>query len=214
MFLLLSGCQKQAAGPKDQKQAAGPEGLLTRLEAGNLSDADLKVLTDDSPGMTSACIAKIRADGISAMPKRTEDCFEMTPRQRWTGLWRATFEGSEFCADEPGKPALKCDDGVAQTWFEPGIDYTPDGSLYRVEFDGRRTVHRGPFGHMGMSEHEMIADRMISMKRAEPAPRAMTEAEVMESLIAEEARGTFVPNPETKKKMREYLETKGKRAAD
>lgn len=117
--------------------------------------------------MTKACIARIRVNGVNAFPNRTEDCFEMTPRQRWTGLWRAAFEGSQFCADEAGVPAKKCeyDEGRAAIWFEPGRDYAPDGTLYRVEFVGRRTVHPGVFGHMGVFQHEMIVDRMIAMKR-------------------------------------------------
>ena len=154
----VAGCKNEPVKPRD---------LVQRLEAGNLSDDDLRVITGYFPGMTRSCTEKVRAGGERAMPKRTEDCFEMTPQRRWSGLWRAALEGSQFCPDEAGRPAKECafKEGTTMTWLEPRSDYTPNGILYQVNFVGRRTARPGHFGAYGFYQHEIVVDRMISMKR-------------------------------------------------
>jgi hypothetical protein len=160
-LLLLASCKDQP--PK-------PQTVIARLEAGNLSHDDLQKVRNTFPGMTQACAEKVRAGGLKAMPQRTEDCFEMTPRQHWSGLWRADLEGSQFCADAPGKPATECVGQTSrpETWFEPRARYDADGSLYHVEFIGRRTAQPGRFGSYGTFQHEMIVDRMISILKLPP----------------------------------------------
>jgi hypothetical protein len=140
---------------------------MERLVAGNLSDEDVKFVTDEFPGMTKACVAKVRVGGINAKPGRTEDCFEMSSPQHWSGLWRNTVEGSEFCADEVGKPATECPgkNEEQRTWFEPKAIVRVDGSLYRVEFIGRRTARPGKFGAYGFFQYETVVDRMISIRK-------------------------------------------------
>jgi hypothetical protein len=36
--------------------------------------------------------------------------------------------------------------------------------MYDVEFIGRLTAKRGHYGHMGASDHELIIDRVISIR--------------------------------------------------
>ena len=81
-------------------------------------------------------------------------------------MWFKGFDRSTFCADESGKVASECPSGSPEyeTWVEPSADYMPDNRNYRVEFNGRKTVHAGHFGHMGVYAHEIVVDRMISMK--------------------------------------------------
>lgn len=90
----------------------------------------------------------------------TDECVHMTPRRRWRGVWNNEFEGSQFC---PGS-RTECSYGGAgpRIWMDAGPQPPPDGKLYLVEFDGRRTVFLGAYGHMGMFDHEIIVDRMIS----------------------------------------------------
>jgi hypothetical protein len=187
MAIALAGCTKQPAEPKD---------LMARLVAGDLSSDDLNKVVETMPGMTPECIERVRWRGINAIGERVEDCVQMTVPRRWTGLWRAAFEGSQFCADEAERPATQCEykDGHPNTWFEPGTGYTPDASLYRVDFIGRRTVRAGHFGHMGMSDHEMIVDRMISMKEVEAPPPLPTRAEMIKYWKACEAEKSCIPN--------------------
>jgi len=139
---------------------------MERLHAGHLNETDLKFVRDEFPGMTNACVEKVRADGIDGMPNRTDECFEMMPSQRWSGLWRNDLEGAVFCPDAPGKPVTKCPAAVPAIWFGPD-GYEPDGGLYRVEFIGRRTVHAGKFGAYGAFPFEVVLDRMISKKLVE-----------------------------------------------
>jgi hypothetical protein len=98
----------------------------------------------------------------------------MQPQQRWRGLWRNDFEGSRFC---PG-PATQCqmDTPGDIIWLdaERATRNEPDGALYAVELLGRRTAVKGEYGHMGGSDHDLIVDRFISMKKVR---RPLTEAE-------------------------------------
>lgn len=129
------------------------------------------------PRMLDACIQKMRWGGIDAVPQEVDECYEMTPRQTWRGLWRDDFEGSTFCP----APATKCgltDENASEPhiWLEYSLPAPKDpkanpfGGLYEVEFIGRRTKYGGNFGHMGVFEHEMLVDRMISIREIEPPP--------------------------------------------
>ena len=142
-LLLCCGCQ--------QRQA-------------KMSEEDIKRIVAGLPGITDACIDKLRYGGIQAMPNETDQCFEMMPQRRWTGLWRNAFEESIFCADEPERVAAECPTGPGGTWLEPEGGTMPDQALYRLEFIGRRTAQPAHFGHMGMNDHEIVVDRMISKR--------------------------------------------------
>jgi hypothetical protein len=100
-----------------------------------------------------------------------EQCLRFTEAQRWSGVWDHGWEWSNFCAgstehclvDKKSLDAAK--PGTWLTFAEnasPGDDL-PDG-IHRVEFVGRRTKYPGHFGHMGMYEHEMVVDRVISIQ--------------------------------------------------
>ena len=150
-LLLCCGCQ--------QRQA-------------KMSEEDIKRIVAGLPGITDACIDKLRYGGIQAMPNETDQCFEMMPQRRWTGLWLRVFEGSQFCPDEQGQQARTCEfsDNKPNIWFEPGKGDLAPGyglgeGLYRVDFVGRRTAKPGGHGHLGQFAHEVIVDRMISVKQ-------------------------------------------------
>ena len=94
-----------------------------------------------------------------------DQCYRMDPPQRWTGLWRNAFEGSRFCP----APATDCrfDTPGPRIWLdsERASKKEPDEALYSVEFVGRRTSVKGHYGHMGVSDYEVVADRFLSMKQ-------------------------------------------------
>lgn len=106
----------------------------------------------------------------------TDQCYKMEPRRRWKGLWRDDFEGSQFCP----VPAKTCtfvpldQRRQPQIWFDFAnplpVEYRREhiGAVYAVDFIGRLTSYRGAYGHMGMSDQEMIVDRMIAMEEVEP----------------------------------------------
>lgn len=131
-----------------------------------LSDEVMRAISLDSPGMTPGCLNAIRFGGIDAMSDRTDQCFAMTKPQRWRGLWLDAFEGQRFCP----APAQSCeDDGKDRhIWITFPNDARPSGEAitaktYAIEFVGRRTLLPGSHGHMGMSAHEIIVDKLISV---------------------------------------------------
>ena len=196
-LLAMASCNDEPSKPKD---------LMGRLEAGNLSDEDLQRVTSTFPGMTKDCAEKVRVGGVNAMPRRAEDCFAMTEPTRWTGLWRNQFEGSQFCPS----PARKCPEDASSDdiWLQfderlPQSKMEPSGGLYAVDFIGRRTAQKGFFGHFGMSEHEMIVDRVISIREVEPPPPPPTKAETIEYWKRCEAAGNCIPNWERINNMEE-----------
>jgi hypothetical protein len=105
-----------------------------------------------------------------------DQCLRFTKPTRWRGLWEVGFEWSEFCPAPATKCPIAAQRGGIWLDFADGAYKGPrlsDG-LFEVEFTGRRTVYPGNFGHLGMYAHEMIVDRMISIKQV---PDRQSEAE-------------------------------------
>lgn len=95
-----------------------------------------------------------------------QQCVKMLPPQLWQGLWRNDFEGSQFC------PLAVSDCHIfsmkEKIALEPGPMPGLEGALYRVEFIGRKTKYRGPYGHFGTQDHLMVVDRVIAIKMVRP----------------------------------------------
>jgi hypothetical protein len=96
----------------------------------------------------------------------TEQCVKMSEPQRWRGLWRFEFEGSQFCPGERWRCSF---DHQPRIWLQPKARF-PEGAgprlgyIYEVEFVGRITAFKGSYGHFGMYDHEIIADEIIAMR--------------------------------------------------
>lgn len=153
------------------------------------------------PGRPSPCAYEETQMGIKVVVGRpTELCVKMMPSQHWRGLWRNDFEGSRFCPE----PATACDYQTPgeRIWLSrtPG---RPEGGLYWLEFVGRRTMYKGPYGHMGGSDQELLIDRVISMKELEAPPPPPTKAEIIKQMKACEAAKTCIPNWEEINKIEE-----------
>ena len=57
-------------------------------------------------GRPFPCAREAKEQGISVVTTvDTDRCVRMLKEQRWQGLWRNDFEGSQFCA----APAVKCE---------------------------------------------------------------------------------------------------------
>jgi len=63
-----------------------------------------------------------------------------------------------------------------------------------MDFMGRRTMYKGPYGHMGGSDQELVVDRVISMKEVEAPPPPPTKAEMIKYFKECEAAKTCIPN--------------------
>ena len=142
--------------------------------AAQMSDEELGELQEWLPGMTRACVEKVRLGGVAAIADiDVDECFEMDGARNWHGIWRNDFEGSGFCPqpanacgyDAPGdKIWLSYSRHLRQQGAEP-----PEGDdgLYKVKFIGRRTAVRGHHGHTGSSDYEIVVDRLISVRPIE-----------------------------------------------
>ncbi|NUR45272.1 MAG: hypothetical protein HOP91_03810 [Sphingomonas sp.] len=184
--VLIAGCKQQPQQPPRQQK---------------VSDAEIAEMHRDMPGMTDACLDKLKWGGSEGLPRQYEDCFKFTPSQRMQGLWRNNFEGSEYCDGSSGQ----CPDAKANAetgiWLAmrsplPGVDDTPPGGLYAIDFIGRRSIGAGMFGHMGMAKNEVIVDRLLSIKEVEPPPSQAhpTRAELIREMKTCEAKGACIPN--------------------
>ena len=126
-------------------------------------------------GIAVPCLTEQAYDGeviVGSIP--TDQCFRMTEPTRWQGVWVNEFEGARFC---PGKK-LDCPykEQPSLIWLDPArsvLDrerYGAEGGRYLIDFIGRRTLYAGNYGHMGAFDHEIIVDRMISIRRLEGPP--------------------------------------------
>src|SRR5688500_21141 len=108
------------------------------------------------PGRPVPCGREERHTGVTlkvVVGAPTEQCFKMLPAQRFRGLWRNDFEGSQFCP----APAVKCEYAMPgeAIWLSERPNRWPDGKLYLVDFVGRKTMYKGAYGHMGAFDHEI-----------------------------------------------------------
>jgi hypothetical protein len=177
-----------------------PPAANSDFEGGPISEVDVNMIRRDSPGMTEACVVALRERGFNGMERVPLDrCFEMMPQQRWQGLWRNFFEGSRFCPSRATQCSHESPGEDIWLTFPRGrepVGQDEFGGLYAVEFIGRRTRYPGGFGHMGMSDHEMIVDRLISIRMIEPPMPPMTEAEIEAARRECEAAPNCIPAPE------------------
>ena len=90
------------------------------------------------------------------------DCVKFEEHRKWRGLWRHGMEASLFCPE----PAKTCHGKTAseRIWLSRTPGGGGSGQLYRVEFMGRKTAYKGPYGHAGMYDHEIVIDRVISIQ--------------------------------------------------
>ena len=136
-----------------------------------LTDAQVEKFRKEEPGFTEECVQKFRWGGLNALPRDAHECYKFDSPRRWKGFAYLGFETSRFCPE----PAHDCSNDTPgdYIWLSaaPSIKAPPwDGDtspqLFEVDFIGRKTTYPGHYGH-GAFEQEIIADRLISMKRIE-----------------------------------------------
>jgi hypothetical protein len=171
---------------------AGPDDKLPPEAYVRLIDQQIARSGAGVPGRPFPCSYEEVIDGSAEVASSpTELCVKMLPQQRWRGLWRNQFEGSRFCQE----PAKTCDATTPgeKIWLSQTPGH-PGGGLYWIELVGRRTMYRGPYGHLGMSDHELIIDRVISMKELEAPLPPPTKADAIRYWKQCEAAKTCIPN--------------------
>ena len=98
----------------------------------------------------------------------------MQPKRRFRGIWVDQFEGSVFFEGAADASAIKEKIGreclnlsVKREWLAYADERLAPTNhdharLVAVDFIGRRTAYQGRYGHMGMSNSQVLVDRMIA----------------------------------------------------
>ncbi|MBS0255216.1 MAG: hypothetical protein JSS36_08420 [Proteobacteria bacterium] len=115
----------------------------------------------------------------------TDECYRMQPPRRYRGVWLDVFEGQAFVPSGSKAPRWPTNDPRSPHWRERleraraasiwldvsrvGLkhDFRDGGRKVLIEFIGRQTEYPGHYGHMGMAGHEIIVDKVISLKTLE-----------------------------------------------
>jgi hypothetical protein len=163
--LLLVGCNRDHGNKADAAPAAE---YTPRMP-------DFQTIRKFEPGMTDFCIERFLAGDRSPIPD--EKCFKFGAPERMSGTWAAMFEGSQFCPDSWKECAQTDRAPRAAIWLEFAQPLKFDvksyiGGLYAIDFVGRRTIYSGHYGHMGVFSHEVIVDRIISMRQLKAPPKS------------------------------------------
>ncbi|MEA3050683.1 MAG: hypothetical protein QOG84_2519 [Sphingomonadales bacterium] len=148
--------------------AAGPADRLPLEAYRDPIDRQIAETGKGVSGRPLPCAYEEIHNGVTVIVRQPTDiCVKMSPQRRFRGLWRHPMEGSRFCPE----PATSCsgDSPGEKIWLSgtPGTDGR--GELYRVDFIGRKTMFKGPYGD-GFSDSEIVMDRPIRIELIEPAP--------------------------------------------
>ncbi|MDP1025962.1 hypothetical protein Q5H91_01945 [Sphingomonas sp. KR1UV-12] len=127
------------------------------------------------------CTYQIETNVIGSLP--TDQCYKMEAPRRYRGVWIDEFEGQRFIPEGTRPPEWPRTDPKSPGWRERfeqarlatiwldasriNLDQKPRqrGAKWFIEFVGRKTMYPGAYGHLGMSGHEVIVDRMISLRK-------------------------------------------------
>jgi len=132
-----------------------------------ISEADYQDIVAGRPGLTDECKRELRETGtFSPFDGR---CYQTLPPRRWTGIWNAGWEWSNFCA----APARQC--GVSARNGEMALQFAdgayPKGDdldgTFEIAFIGRQTKHADGYGHLGQYQHMIMVDRLLAIRRLE-----------------------------------------------
>jgi len=157
LVCLLTGCDR----PPEQKIPVVADAVIQKMKA-------------EDPGITDACLEKIRWGGFEAAPEQLDQCFRLTKPRHWRGVLHYDLEESRFCVDAVERCPPPADrESVNWLSFSSKI-VLPETLLRRpsdplrrdfaIEFIGRRTLYPGHYGHMGTYPNEIMVDRLISVR--------------------------------------------------
>ena len=191
VLISLLIAQMAVAGLKDRLP---PEAYLDPV------DREIALTGKGVKGRPYPCARETTELGIPVVQSiATDHCVKMQPAQTWRGLWFNEFEGSRFCPT----PAKTCafESPGERIWLTNGPRSAHRRAVYAVEFLGRRTAFKGPYGHFGMSDYEIIVDQVLSLALIEAGPSPMTKAQLIAVMRKCEAEHTCIPSDEMRRMM-------------
>lgn len=136
-------------------------------------DEDIELLRGEFPGIKEGCLVAMQLNGSRDLISQTDQCFRMTPSQRWAGIYVDGFENQLFCPTVMDR--CEFDPAGDRIWTTFRVDRPrptaiPTEQKYVVEFIGRRTLLPGQHGHLGSFNHEIIVDELVSTVPIDGAP--------------------------------------------
>ena len=94
-----------------------------------------------------------------------------SPPQRFEGVWVIGMESSRFY---PNVSTYEATTNLPdQTWLEFDVSVPPEATeagqgagthAYSIDVIGRRSLCEWHYGHLGMSPHEVVAQRIVSLQ--------------------------------------------------
>jgi len=148
LTLLLASCG-HAPTPEECKTLANPKAVVERCYGGKL-DPSAKYVGDLK-------------------------CWPFSKPQRLRGIWVIDLEASQFFPnaasfkEASGRPMWLESDLLEKRPELLGAAQGAGRRVYAVELEGRESLCDGYFGHMGMSQRQVIAERFYSMRHL-PTP--------------------------------------------
>lgn len=124
------------------------------------------------------CTYHLDAGTIASIP--TDQCYKMEAPRRFRGVWVNEFEGQAFIPEGTTAPEWPRGDPTmpnrreqfeqaraARIWIDVSptdLDHEFRGRRAFIEFDGRKTMYPGDYGHLGMSGQYIVVDHVISLR--------------------------------------------------
>lgn len=103
-------------------------------------------------------------------------CHDLGPPERLKGIYFDEFEGQLFIEGSPAGPPYRAPEELVWPTFDEATVYEndtkrtllDDGSgatrVFEIEFIGRKASRKGRYGHFGMSQHEVVIDRVVRLR--------------------------------------------------
>lgn len=127
----------------------------------------------------SPCTYLVSATSMKRLP--LDQCYKMEKQRKYRGVWIDAFEGQRFIRADVSFPDQAGNNPEILAWLKNAErtaasrvwldvsrtslthDFSDGGRKMLIEFIGRKTKYAGPSGHMGVFDHTMIVDRVISV---------------------------------------------------
>jgi len=168
-IFVLAAC----AATDDNAAANAHVEVLNRLYEQEIAELENRRANDpampeyDTQMAQNPCVRRIPG-GWEDLPPR--DCVPLSAQQEMSGTWAAGMEDSTFVSENPD-----VDTRGERVWLEMELsdalrsgvmaEGTGPVGMFEIHFVGRRSRQRGHYGHLGMSPHVVVVDRIISVRR-------------------------------------------------
>lgn len=163
------------ARPEDQQRARMIGRACTEADVGRGCIRFDGRLIREAP-----CIDRSEPGVVASKP--FAQCYKLERSRRFRGIWVDQFEGQAFIPEGTKAPVWPTGDPRSPKWRKQidraiaasiwldvesanvGHKMQQGGRRVLIEFVGRKTMYPGHYGHMGMSGHLIIVDRVISFR--------------------------------------------------